>query len=162
MTTILVHESASSARNLPYWMVLISSMMRWSDFNEHKVRLINRSSCNNIVKFLNKDVKRSMFQNNETNGTSNGKSAGGKSEYFQGLGKTTHIYRRNKRTRFVWCDGDNKQKFEGMWKKLKTLWKTKQRTLPFTCELMPTVKTLRRREWLLLSVLTNFVSLSFS
>ena len=80
MTTILVHESASSARNLPYWMVLISNLMSWSDFNEHKVRLINRSSCNNIVKFLNKDVKRHPFQNesgtiaSDQKSTSNGTS----------------------------------------------------------------------------------------
>ena len=73
MTTILVHESASTNRSLPYWMVVISNLMRWSDFNEHKVRMINRSSCNNIVKFLNKDVKKSIFSDSSGNGV-NGKS----------------------------------------------------------------------------------------
>ena len=92
MTTILVHESASSARNLPYWMVLISNLMSWSDFNEHKVRLINRSSCNNIVKFLNKDVKRHPFSNDtSTNGVSSDQKSISNGTSFRSKENTTKL-----------------------------------------------------------------------
>ena len=44
MTAILVHESASQSKVIPCWMMQISNLMRWSDFEQHKLKQLGKLS----------------------------------------------------------------------------------------------------------------------